>query len=343
MDQIKICNWILTRRCNLKCSYCAIVRDYIGKPEEYPPMKHYKQNEMTTGKILLMLDTLTQHNPDMFHIFYGGEPLLRDDLPVIINYCNSNNIHYTIITNNTEEIQPRIEKLFDRTDGNIKGLTSSVDPVLFDSESKEDRVRKSISGLKNLLKYRGRINDLVAEITVMRENLPYLYELVKTLTKEEINSDITFIDIAKNPYYDFSNITDEKFLVTKEEFNHIYQRMMLDSSLNIHMKEKLLPMIYEILPSELDCGLESDVHNIAIDADGSIRLCLRIRGKRVPQNVGFTNLLTPDLKTASPFAKINFKRDKEEFCAGCNHTCYLMSKIEDSVDDLVHTEIRGGK
>jgi len=74
---IRIANWLLTRRCNLKCSYCAIAMDYPKMPLEYPEMAHYSKYEMRTEIVLDYLERLKAHNPNMFHIFYGGEPLLR--------------------------------------------------------------------------------------------------------------------------------------------------------------------------------------------------------------------------------------------------------------------------
>jgi len=96
MSKIHIVNWLLTRKCNLSCDYCAIVRNYKNKPKEYPDMDHYIKNEMSTNYIINMLSLFKNHNSDAFHIFYGGEPLLRKDLPEIINFCNNNSIHYTI-------------------------------------------------------------------------------------------------------------------------------------------------------------------------------------------------------------------------------------------------------
>ena len=111
MSKVRIVNWILTRKCNLKCDYCAIVKDYSNKPDVYPNMSHYIKNEMPTELVIAGLRAFKVHNPHMFHIFYGGEPLLRKDLPLIINYCNDNEIAYTIISNNTKEIQTQIKRL----------------------------------------------------------------------------------------------------------------------------------------------------------------------------------------------------------------------------------------
>lgn len=339
MNKIRIVNWLLTRQCNLKCDYCAIVRDYKNKPPEYPDMDHYIKNQMSTDDVMTALGKFKEHNPDCFHILYGGEPFLRKDLPAIVDFCNINNIHYTIITNNTDAIQPQIERLFEIV-GTVKGLTSSVDPV-FNQRDASDRVKKSVSGLKNLLKYRDRVDDLVAEITVMRDNVPHLYKLVRKLSYEGINSDITFIDIAKNSYYDFANISEPWDLVhpsttLAEQFKKIHR----DKSLDIHMKDFLLREIWDILPSNMDCEINKKLHNISIDADGSIRLCLRIRGIVTPKKFNIHNVFDH----RETWTLENWiVTDKKNLCQLCNHTCQLMSKYGANVDELVHLYKRGGK
>ena len=344
---IRIANWLLTRKCNLRCEYCAIVQNYEKKPKKYPDMHHYYRNEMKTEYILKGLYSLKQHNPDMFHIFYGGEPLLRKDLYEIINFCNYHKIHYTIISNNTEEIRPYIKQLLENVDDKIEGFTASVDPVFQnEKESGEDRVRKSVHGLENLINMKVYVNDVVAEITAMKHNYIYLYDLLKELSKYEINGDVTFIDIAKSPYYDFSNITDENLLVHQSaQLADQFEKIMKDRSLDVHMKEILIPAMWDTLPSNMDCEIDQNLHNISIDADGTIRLCLRIRGIYTPSTVTLDNLLTDsgDINIAAHAA---IQKDKRELCLKCNHTCQLMSKyIEETnsgPEDLVHLDKREG-
>ena len=339
MDKIRIVNWLLTRKCNLDCHYCAIVKDYPNKPDEYPDMKHYHQNQMTYNDVIRFLEKIKKHNPDCFHIFYGGEPLLFKGLEHVLNYCYDEDIHYTVITNATEAIQPKIESLLSWVEGGLKGLTCSVDTV-YSSETASDRRKKSLSGFLNLRRFRHEVKDVVAEITVMQENIPQIYDMVKTLSDYEIVSDLTFVDIAKNPYYDFSNITDESLLVGQSpELADQFQKLYDDKSLNIHMKDYLLPAIWDILPSNMDCGIEKDVHNISIDADGSVRLCLRIRGVSTPRYIHQHNLFDSKYKI-TPFAKSCIRHDKETYCELCNHTCMLMS-MHDNIDELAHLDIRG--
>jgi len=343
MSKIRIVNWLLTRRCNLKCDYCAIVKDYEGMPEEYPPMSHYIKNEMTTSDVIGGLFEFQKHNPDAFHIFYGGEPLLRKDLATIISFCNRENIHYTIISNNTMEIIPLIQRLKKNVEGKIKGFTASVDPVFFDTDQSEDRVRKSLQGFESLKEMKKDVEDVVAEITVMKHNQLHLYRLVKLLTESKINSDITFIDISKSPYYDFSNISDEDLLIgPSDQLAEQFQKLS-DEDVDVHMKNVLLPAIWDILPSNMDCKIDENLHNVSVDADGTIRLCLRIRGVETPKLVNLKNLFDSNHNVSS-ISHAAIKSDKKEYCKLCNHTCHLMSKYIDqnnlNPDDLVHLDRR---
>jgi len=341
MSKIRIVNWLLTRKCNLNCSYCAIVKNYKGLPEEYPKINHYIKNEMSTETVIRGLEQFKLHNPDCFNIFYGGEPLLHPDLSEIINYCNKENIHYTIITNNSDEIQPMIEDLLLKTDY-IAGLTSSVDPVIFEKDLSDDIIKKSVLGLKRLTKYKDIIKDRVAEITVTKSNLQYLYPLVKELTENGISSSITFIDIAKSPYYDFSDVTDRKELVypSSQLVNQIEK--IFHDELDVHMGKQLFKKIFAALPSDLNCDIDKNLHNITIDADGSVRLCLRIRGVNAPCFV--LNDIFINNWDINPYLELNISKDKKLYCKGCNWTCILMSKLidEENVDkgELIHSQRR---
>lgn len=340
MDRIQIANWFLTRRCNLRCSYCGIVKNYKNKPLEYPDMKYYYQNEMSTETVIRGLEKLKIHNEDCFHIFYGGEPMLREDLPEIINYCNNNNIHYTIITNNSPEVQDKIETLLSKVDF-VAGLSSSVDPV-FEDSLQDDRVKKSHYGMENLIKYKKYIKDLVAEITVSNDNVKYLYKLVKDLTREGINSSITFIDIAKTPYYDFSNVTDYSYLVKQNNLLKVQLDKIKNERLDVHMADKLIPAIWNILPSNLDCKFEDNLHNITIDADGSMRLCIRIRGVATPNTIKIDKIISSNGEV-NPFFKKQIIKDKLKYCRLCNWTCPIMSNLiikENNNDALIHAERR---
>ena len=343
IDKIQMVSLLLTRKCNLSCSYCAITRNYKNKPPEYPDMKHYIKNEMSTGYVKVLLDFLKKHNPEIFVLLYGGEPMLRPDLPEIIQHCHDIDLNYTIISNNTEEVEKPLKELIDLV-GHIKGYTFSIDPLIVSDENDDDRIRKSNEGLERVLKYKEHIKDLVAEVTIDNRNIEYILPLVRKLTKLGICSDLTFIDIAHSPYYDFSNITDDNLLVlpypnVHRQFNTIYAE-----HLNIHLGKSFYDKVLAVSGSNMNCSLGDNINNLTIDADGSVRLCLRIRGTKTPDNFKINEIFMSDgslRKDLKPF----IRSDKDKYCRGCNWTCQVMAEMisnnEIDFDNLAHTNKRG--
>jgi len=331
MNKIQIANILLTRRCNLHCDYCSIIKNYEDMPLEYPPIAHYHKNELKTDGWIDIIDLLHKNNPNVFLIFYGGEPFLYPGLTDLIKHCHEKNIYYTIISNNTKLIQDKILKLYEAV-GKIRGFSASVDPDLYihlnnrKIDSNDDAAFKTVAGFKNLsiLKEKNMADDVVAEITVTKYNCKYLYETVKILSENRIVSSITTLDLKKNPYYDFSTITDKSLLVYQtKEIAEQFMKIMADETLLVHIPHMLIKL-FNILPCELRCHIYEDVHNVTIDSDGTFRLCLRIRGTETPK------LHTHHIFDFNGDLRLSFnealKSDYKKFCEGCNHTCLLMSK-----------------
>jgi len=332
MNKVQIANILLTRRCNLRCDYCSIVQDYDGQPEVYPPISHYTHSELKPEQWINIFSKLKANNPNVFLILYGGEPFLYNGLDQLITYCKRENIHYTVISNNTKPIQPKILELVEKV-GVLDGFTASIDPTLAkykdqieQQETVPDEVMKTLEGYRNLkkLKTQGLAKDVVAEITVTSENIQYLYETVKILSEAGIYSSITTIDLRKNAFYDFSTVTDKSLLVQREQATLDEFYKIIDSEgLLVHISSLLLKL-YEILPCDMKCNIHEDVHNVTIDSDGSFRLCLRIKGGYTP-SIKLDNIFNQD-GSIVPFFQTALKADYDVHCKGCNHTCLLMSK-----------------
>ena len=82
----------LTHRCNLNCVHC-----YLG-----PQAGRQKMGavEMSTGRILSLLDEIT--NAGCLNLLItGGDPLIRDDFPVIYSHAKKNGLLVTVFTNGT--------------------------------------------------------------------------------------------------------------------------------------------------------------------------------------------------------------------------------------------------
>jgi len=327
-DKIHIANVLLTRRCNLNCSYCAITKNQ-GRIPAYPKMDWYKDNELISEKWIQIIKRLRLNNKDMFFIFYGGEPLLYSELSDILKYCNENNVNYTVISNNTDGVQKRIEEVISKI-GKFKGFTSSVDPIENWKEHKNkelsDIEKKSMCGILRLsdMKRKGIADDVVAEITATSQNIKYLYNTIKILTDNGIWSSITAIDDKKNDLYDFSTIEDQSLMLQPtKEVRDIFTKIQEDKSLLVHMPE-LLDELFKVLPSNMKCKIYENVHNICLDSDGSFRLCLRIRGISTPCISVKGGIFSDGRPSGSLLDALEY--DYNNFCLGCNWTCMLISQ-----------------
>lgn len=306
---IHIVTWLLTRRCNLNCGYCDI--------------SNCRKDELKTGDVLDILVRLKHHNSDVFIIFMGGEPFLRKDLHEIIKFCNDISIKYTIISNSSPELQKEREKLFNFTE--VSGYTASIDPNILDVKSTSHEYFKSKNGLKVLHEINGIVKDRVAEITISKNNIHNLYNLVKRLTCLDIISDITWLDVSKNKFYDFSKIKSYENLLNIQDVLSEMDKIFDDKYLKIHMKDELLPKIIKGLPSNLDCKIEKNIHNITIDSDGIVRLCLRISGKKI-RPISYYLSKKGELSEILHYELI---KNKRMLCRKCNWTCPEMSKLID--------------
>jgi len=181
-------------------------------------------------------------------------------------------------------------------------------------------------------------------VTIDRRNIEYILPLVRKLTKLGICSDLTFIDISHSNYYDFSNIKDNKLLVLPYPSVHRQFNTMYVEHLNIHMGKSFYDKVLNVSGSNMDCELERDFNNLTIDADGSVRLCLRIRGNNTPNNFKVNEIFMENGHLNKDFLNI-ISQDKEDYCLGCNWTCSIMAKMisdeMESSDNLIHTKKRG--
>ena len=151
-------------------------------------------------------------------------------------------------------------------------------------------------------------------------------------TENGIYSSITTLDQQKSKYYDFATVCDENELVPKDEnTKKIFQKIMTDKSLLIHIP-KLLEAIYDDLPCDMFCTIHENIHNVTIDADGTIRLCLRIRGIKTPSKK-FVEYIDMDGKISEELSS-NMASDYRNRCRGCIWTCMYMSNMfsQDIVD-----------
>ncbi len=77
-------SWVVTNRCNLRCVYC-------GRPQNAGP-------ELDTEQALLLVDMLAREGCLRLSLT-GGEPLVREDLPLVMARARRHGIRMNINTN----------------------------------------------------------------------------------------------------------------------------------------------------------------------------------------------------------------------------------------------------
>ena len=77
----------LTHKCNLRCRFCHIQDE--------------KFQEMDTGGMKRVIDVLDEMGVGVLSISGGGEPLLRADFDVIVNYAAEKGLYTKITSNGT--------------------------------------------------------------------------------------------------------------------------------------------------------------------------------------------------------------------------------------------------
>ena len=144
-----IVSWAITTRCNKSCTYCDI--------------RNIKVKELETGHVLSLITELSRLGTRIIH-FTGGEPLLREDIGMIIDYCSERGI-LTSINSNGSLMKQRIKELKNL---NLVGLSLDGPEDVHDSIRGKGSYGEVIAAL-TLAKNRGmglRIHTVLSKLNL---------------------------------------------------------------------------------------------------------------------------------------------------------------------------------
>jgi len=335
-------NWLLTRKCNLHCSYCSIVK----KSDVYPDSPFQQDVDIEKAKVFIR--NLKKHNPDSFHMFLGGEPTMYPHLEELINFCNQEKVLYTIITNMTYKSYSILANLLDKVQY-LNGLTFTIDPVLWDDnfDKSDDRYKKSLSAYERFMTFREneKIKEFVCLVGVDANNIKYLHKICEDLSSKGVWIDLITLETKLNDYYDFASPMDYNLLpgLNKEDIK-ILQEVYFKAQKGDYLvlaHEMIRRRMIPSLPQHYNCKIENSFDTITIDSDNKFRLCLRIRGTKTPE-IDITDILDNNGHLTIKFRDLlsYLKEDKKNYCYGCMWTCPMFGElINDGVinpDDVNH-------
>jgi radical SAM protein with 4Fe4S-binding SPASM domain len=163
----------ITQRCNHACLHCYNVwaSGPVAQPAEYP------RGELATADLLALLAKALDETGCPHITLTGGEPLLRPDLPQIVDFLHQRGVTTTVISNGRLLSESAVTDLLGR------GVILFELPLL----SHRRRVHDDLSGaagafdavLAAMASLRYHRGQFVAVFVLTRRNLPDLCETIK--------------------------------------------------------------------------------------------------------------------------------------------------------------------
>lgn len=163
----------VTQRCNHGCLHCYNVwhPDAQGRPSAYP------HGELGTAATLALLDKALDEVRCRHVTLSGGEPLLRPDLPSIVDRIHAKGARTTIISNGRLLDEPAVVDLVGR------GVTLFELPLLSYRREIHDELSGApgafdavLAAMAHIRYHRGQF---VAVFVATRRNVPDLYDTIR--------------------------------------------------------------------------------------------------------------------------------------------------------------------
>lgn len=282
----------VTNRCTSRCNYCNI------------PFR--KQKELTTNQIFSLIDQISQAGCQRLG-FWGGEPLLRDDIGEIIDYAKRKNLFVTLDSNGY--LVPQKKKIL----RNIGHLVLAFDGP----ESVHDLNRE-----------KGSFQKVMSAIREVSGKIPLW--TVTVLTKHNVDSIDFILECARK--YGF--LATFQLLHHNDRLSRNQGELLPDAASYKRAIEKLiaekkkrapigssLKYLYHILywPDYNIPTYPYRIHDLKcwagklycnVDTDGSIYPCSLLVDK-----IGSLNFLEVGFKEA-------FENLQQNSCRGCMASCF---------------------
>jgi len=243
-------HWELTKRCNLKCLHCI-----IGNRSDY---------EMDTQKAFAAISQIVKLGGKRLFIT-GGEPLMRDDIFLIIKRAQKAGLVVSLISNGT-----KIDRKFLDSVGNcIQSIAISIDGPL----SVQDKIRgagvydKCITAI-HLIKKQGI--DLSVYSTINSLNEKGIGDFLKEMIVIGVNS-FHFNEI--NPE---GRAQENKFLLLAPKENKNRANFIL----------RQLKEVIEIDKFDVDTSCSIAPETVYMQSDGKIFSCVEIAFKDPSIHIG---------------------------------------------------------
>ena len=191
----------LTYRCPLHCVYCS-------NPVEYA---RYQSELSTDGWIKVLREARELGCVQLG--FSGGEPLVRDDLELLVREAHAIGYYTNLITSGVGLSETRIAELrragLDHIQLSFQDSTRELNDFLSHTRTFELKAR-----LARLIKEQGY--PMVLNVVLHRQNLDHV-EQILTMA-EQIGAE--YVELANTQYYGWALLNREHLLPSREQLTH---------------------------------------------------------------------------------------------------------------------------
>lgn len=257
--------WLITRQCDLRCSYCRIRDESTLEGMEYG-----------SDFLVDVVKLFAKKWPGAPMVVYGGEPTMHEGLPKLLRAGRDYDVKLPVISNSLRVMRDhRYAK--ELVDSGLENWSVSYDGPRESACIDHCGWLKSQRGLQALRMFRDEfgIRDLVVCVTVTKRNIYYLSNILTAMTKEGIHSIFTPLHTARSGYQYAQG--DPEDLPDQESIEMVSELMysMVSSGKFLCSNDagwfKVWPVHF--LKRDWMCN---DKGILTIDADGSLKYCVDI-------------------------------------------------------------------
>ena len=301
---------ILTRRCNIDCSYCKI-KDNSGR-----------KKELTKEKWKKIIDKFVQ-NKHMHFIFTGGEPLLYKGVYELVDYT-SKKAATSLITNSILLNNETFDKL-----KNLDFLTFSCD-----TNSKDGKMTKNTLNKFKFISQKSLELGIKPStiITITSKNTHEVIPIIKEASKYNISILLSFIHSDQGDY-DFRGYAPFLEFKSDKEFNELelLQRRLLQmkkEGYKISESDYFIKNMINYANGTFNTKCPATEPFFTIDCDGFIKPCHDIKASKI-NALEFEDY--PEMKE-----KVSMMIPKK---CSCYYDCYI-NKSDKKMDLIKRTLMR---
>lgn len=324
VPQIKPPLWLLaelTYRCPLQCAYCS-------NPLDYAAVK----NELSTAQWKQVFDQARALGSVQLG-FSGGEPLLRPDLPELIQYAHQLGFYTNLITSGIGLTEDQIAAFSEAGLDHIQISFQASDPVLSELLSGSRKAFEQKQQIARAVKKHRY--PMVLNFVIHRFNIEQIDQMIELSL--ELGAD--YVELATCQFYGWAKLNQAALLPTSTQIAYVQSRVkayraQIDQQ---GLKTKLMlvaPDFHQTRPKKCIGGWGQIF--ITVSPDGTVLPCQS--AKDLP--LDFPNVADQSLKTIwnEAFAFNAFRGtdwmqepcrscpDKEKDLGGCRCQAYMMTQ-----------------